>query len=249
LAFGELADIGHQLIDQDHTGGVPLQQFAQHVLPRRGAHGIRFGDQGERLGPAKLPRQFAPQGMDGLLAALPGLSGGVGGAVEHDHARLGHVEQLGAIQQGRNPGQFMQRAGAPRQMIDRQHGMGLAAAERGLKLDHRLPAPGRQAQRHLRQQQAHAFGDEGAGIEGDRILIFAGGLAGVDGGDVGGELGLLEGAFQDILMGNGEGFSPGFHRTGRVHARPTGQGTETARRRCGAGGGGRGGLPDISLQP
>ena len=42
------------------------------------------------------------------------------------------------------------------------------------------------------------------------ILVLAACLAGVHGGDVGGELGLLEGPFQHVRVGNGD-FSPGLH--------------------------------------
>lgn len=95
-------------------------------------------------------------------------------------------------------------------MIDREHGVRLSAAESGLKLHHRLSAQARQRLRDLGQQQAHTFGDEGTLEEGDGILIFAGRLASIDRRDVGGELGLLEGTFQNIPMGYRD-FSPRLH--------------------------------------
>ncbi len=78
------------------------------------------------------------------------------------------------------------------QVIDRQHRVRLAAAEGGLELNDRLAALAVQPLRDLRQQQAHALGDEGALKEGDGVLVFRRRLARLHRRDVGSELGLLE---------------------------------------------------------
>ena len=62
----------------------------------------------------------------------------------------------------------------------------------------------------LREQQPHALGDEGALEERLRVLVLGRCLARVHGGDVRGELGLLERAFQHVAMRNSD-FSPRFH--------------------------------------
>ena len=141
---------------------------------------------------------------------LPRLAGGVGGAVQHRDAGLRHIHQPGLIEQRRDAGQVAQRALARGQVIDRQHGVRLAAAEGGLQLDDRLAALAVEPLRHLGEQQAHALGDEGALEKCRGVLVFRGRLAGAHGGDVGGKLGLLERAFQHVGMGNDD-FSPRFH--------------------------------------
>ena len=92
-----------------------------------------------------------------------------------------------------------------RQVIDGQHGVRLAAAERGLQLDDRLAALAAQPLGDLREQQPHAFGDEGPLEERGRVLVLGSRLAGADGGDVGRELRLLECALQ-ARPGGGQRF-------------------------------------------
>ncbi|GAY20451.1 hypothetical protein SFOMI_0975 [Sphingobium fuliginis] len=55
--------------------------------------------------------------------------------------------------------------------------MGLAAAERGLELNDWLTALAGKALGNLREKHRHTFGDEGALVERDGILVFAAGLA------------------------------------------------------------------------
>lgn len=81
--------------------------------------------------------------------------------------------------------------------------MGLAAAERGLQLYHRVATEARQAPDDLVQQQGHALSDKGPGEELAGVLVLGGRLALLHLGDVRRELGLLEGAFQHILVGDG----------------------------------------------
>ena len=55
-------------------------------------------------------------------------------------------------------------------MIDRQHGVRFAAAEGSLELDDGLAASAIEPLGDLGQQEAHAFGDEGALEEGGSVL-------------------------------------------------------------------------------
>ena len=100
-------------------------------------------------------------------------------------------------------------------MIDGKHGVRLAAAERGLKLDNRVAALAVEATGNGCEQQAHSLGDEGALEECRRVLILPRGLAGVNRRDVGGELGLLERTFEHVRVRDGD-FSPRFqaHKRG-----------------------------------
>ena len=142
---------------------------------------------------------------------LPGLAGRKGLAVEHGDMCVRDVHHAGLVEQRRDAFQVAQGTAPGGQVIDGQHAVGLAAAKGRLQLDHRLAALAVEPLHHLDQQQAQPLRDEGALVEGGGILVLARGLAGLDGGDVGGKLRLLKGAFQDILMGCGY-FAPGFHR-------------------------------------
>jgi hypothetical protein len=66
-----------------------------------------------------------------------------------------------------------------------------------------------QALDHGIEQQAHAFGDEGALEEQRRVLVFGGRAAVMHARQIGGKFDLLEGAAQDILMRHGD-FTLGF---------------------------------------
>ena len=78
----------------------------------------------------------------------------------------------GLVKYGRHTGQLVGGDLSRRQMVDREHGVGLATTEGGLQLNDRVaPLPG-ETLRDGNQQQAHALGDEGAGEELLGILIF-----------------------------------------------------------------------------
>src|SRR5262249_7429614 len=95
-------------------------------------------------------------------------------------------------------------------MQNSQHGVGLAATEGRLELDNGLTTLPCEPLGYLGKEKVHSFRDKGAVVEGNGILVLAARLARIDGRDVGGELGLLERAFQNILVGNGD-LSPRFH--------------------------------------
>ena len=140
LPLRKLTDVSNQLIDQDDTGGMELQQITERILARRSAVGISLGDERKGFLTAELPGQLAPQCVDRLLAALPGLPRRMRGAVKHGNARLREVHQARSVHERGNTCELGQRALARGQVIDRKLGVGLAAAEGGLKLDDRLAA-------------------------------------------------------------------------------------------------------------
>ena len=209
LALLELAHVGHQLVHQDDAGGIGAEQGLQGRLTRRGAGGVGVRHQGVAGGAAQLPGQVAPEGVEGLAVAHQGLVGGGLVAVEDHHPRPGQAGDPGGVQQGGDPGEVAGGDGGAGEVIDRHLGVGLAAAEGGLELDDRIAAAAGEAVEHRVEQQAHALGDVGALEEQHRVLVLRRGLAGMDPGQVGRELGLLEGAFEDVLVGYGD-LAPGF---------------------------------------
>lgn len=113
----------------------------------------------------------------------------------------------GRVQDRRNARHVGSRHLAFGQVIHSQHRVRLAATEGGLQLDHRIATAPGQAMHHRIQQQAHAFGDEGALEEQRRVLVLGGRRAQMHTRQVGRELGLLEGALEHVLVWNGD-FAP-----------------------------------------
>ncbi|MNL78386.1 hypothetical protein D3C87_2047560 [compost metagenome] len=65
-------------------------------------------------------------------------------------------------------------------MVERQHGVRLAATECGLELDDWISTPPCQAAYDGVEQKPHPFGDESTLKEVDRLLILWACLTGVD---------------------------------------------------------------------
>ena len=86
-------------------------------------------------------------------------------------------------------------------MIERQHGVGLAAAEVGLELHHRIAAPAGETAHRAHQHRLQALGEVGAAEELDRVAVLVGPFAQVHLPEVGGELGLLVAAAGHVAMG------------------------------------------------
>ena len=92
------------------------------------------------------------------------------------------------------------RRSAARHVIERQHGVGLAAAEVGLKFDHRIAARAGESFSRADQKRAEAVGEIGAAEELLRIAVFRRRAAGVDLSEIGGELRLKEIASRDVMV-------------------------------------------------
>jgi hypothetical protein len=97
--------------------------------------------------------------------------------------------------------------------------VGLAAAERGLELHHRVAAAPAQALEHTVEQQRHALGDVGALEEQRRVLVLGRRRAGDDLGQVGRELGLQQVALKHVTMRDDD-FTPGFQVHGFAGSAP-----------------------------
>jgi hypothetical protein len=101
-------------------------------------------------------------------------------------------------------------------MVQGEHRVGLAAAEVGLQLDHRVAArlAGQASERAL-EQAGQALGQIGAAEELDRIAVFLGRVAPRHLGEVGSELGLDVTAARDVGVGRHDlapGLEPGLRR-------------------------------------
>jgi hypothetical protein len=80
-------------------------------------------------------------------------------------------------------------------MIDGQESVRFATAEGGLQLYDWLASFAAETLGHLRQEEAHALGNESSLKEGYRITVLRARLTCANGGDVRGELGLLKRTF------------------------------------------------------
>ena len=89
----------------------------------------------------------------------------------------------------------------PADVVKGEHGVGFAAAEVGLQLDHRVAARlTRQAPERALKEPGQAVGHVGATEELDGVAILAGGITALDLGEVGGKLGLGVAAARDVGM-------------------------------------------------
>ena len=89
---------------------------------------------------------------------------------------------------------------AREQVVQRQHRVGLAAAEVGLELDDRIAAAAGQPPDRARQELLEALRQVRAAEELDGIAVFVGALADVDLPQIGRELGLLVLAAGDVAV-------------------------------------------------
>ena len=86
-------------------------------------------------------------------------------------------------------------------MVQRDHGVGLAAAEVGLQFDDRVAAFAGESARRSRKHLVQALGDVGTGEEGLGVLVFRFSVALQHLKEIGREFGLVEAARCDIGVG------------------------------------------------
>ena len=154
----DLAQIGDPLVDQDQARRTLRKDRFEEVRPGSDALGVVVGDHVEGCGAAQLPGHFAP-GCANLAAAF--LNAHVlRPAPRADHNRavdvLRHrcaVLRKQLIETGQVP-----RRRSACHVVERQHGMGFAAAEVGLKLDHRVAAGAGESLGRADQKRAEAVG-------------------------------------------------------------------------------------------
>ena len=128
------------------------------------------------------------------------VAGGDAVADEDDAVDAGQVGYFGGLH---DVVDTVQLAGlrAGEEVVEGEHGVGLAAAEVGLQLHDGFAALAVQALQSICQQAAQALGEVGAAEEFGRVAVFGGALAEMDLPEVGGEFGLLVVAAGDVGVG------------------------------------------------
>ena len=221
----ELAGIGHPLVDQDQAGAVLVHQLAQHVARAGGplvvgAHPL--------IGSAapQLPGQLAPQGAHQRTVGLTDRVAGRQLEPDQDDSAHGRQRCIAArlLEHALDAGQVGGRD-AGEEVIERQHGVGLAAAKVGLELHHRVAALSAEPAHPVHQHLLEALGQVGALEESHRVAVLVRALALVHLPQVGGELGLLKAPAGHVGMG-GDDLAPGLESAvdlaldGRARATP-----------------------------
>ena len=196
----ELTRIGHPLVDQDEAGAILLEQLAQRIAGA-GRPFVVGVDAGKgRLTP-ELPGQLAPQrahhGAVGLDDRVAGRD-----LVAHQHHAADGRQRLGVgLLHDRIDAGQLAGCDTGEEVIERQHGVGLAAAEVGLELHHRIAAAAGETPHRAHQHGFQALGEVGAAEELDRVAILVRPFAQVHLPEVGGELSLLVAAAGHVAMG------------------------------------------------
>ncbi len=140
----EVARIGDQLIDDDQRRAEAEEQLAERLGPRADAGAVGLGDHRVALAAAELVGHLAPERACCAVGVRPRLGGIECRAHQHRRARLGEVDRPHLGSQPFAAGQVVQREPTAAEVVERQHAVGLAAAEGGLELHHGLAALGRQ---------------------------------------------------------------------------------------------------------
>ena len=196
----QLASVGDPLVDEDQAGTVFLEELAQHIAGAGRVLVIR-GNARECLLAAQLPRQLAPQRSDDRAV---GLGHGIPRrdlvADQHHAPDPGEAVGLRLLQHGLYTGQLAGRR-AGEQVVEGQHGVGLAAAEIGLQLNDRIAAASGKAAHRTDQHSLQALGQVGTAKELDRVPVLVRTFAQVHLPEVGRELGLLVSAARHVLVG------------------------------------------------
>ena len=180
----QLAGVGDILVDQDQGRAVVCQQLTEGVAGVGGvlvvgAHAFvgsaRFAVAAS--GMAQLPGKLAPQSAHLGAVRLGDWVAGRDAVADEDDSvdprQFGHFGSLHDVVDA------VQLAGlrAREQVIESEHGVGLAAAEVGLQLHDGLAALAVQALQSICQQTCQALGQVGAAEEFGRVAVFGGTLA------------------------------------------------------------------------
>ena len=201
----KLSRVGHPLVDQNQAWSVRVHQLAQHVARAGGPLVVGLdalegflGLLGPTGGEAELPRQLAPQRAHHRAVGL-GHRVARRDLVAHQHDALDRRElgDLGLLQH-RVDAEQLAGGGPGEEVVEREHGVGLAAAEVGLELHHRVAAVAGEPAHRADQQALQALGEIGAAEELDRLPVLVRPLAQVHLPEVRRELGLLVAATRHV---------------------------------------------------
>ena len=186
----ELARVGDPLVDQDQARPVLDEKLPQHVAGA-GRVLVVSGDAGVRRRPAQLPRQLAPQRAHDRPVVLRGRIARRDAVAHQDDAPDAQRRRRPDVAQQRLHAGQLARGSAGAEVVQREHRMGLAAAEVGLQPHHRVAAGAGQPPHGAGQHRLQALGEVGAPEEFDRVAVLVGPLAEAHLPEVGGELRLL----------------------------------------------------------
>ena len=208
----KLAGVGHPFIHQDQAGPVLHEELPEDI-PGAGGEFVVLGDAGEGLLAAKLIGQFTPHRVDhGAIGLGHRVAGG--DFVPHQHHPISLGEGLHAsFSQHRVHSRELAGADPREQVVEGQHRVGLAAAEVGLELDHRVAAGPGHPLDASHQQALEAVGEVGPPEELSGLPILVAAFAQVDLPEVRGELRLLVTATGHIGM-RGYDLAPGLKGRG-----------------------------------
>ena len=251
-----VAGVVDDFVHQDDAGAGELEQAVQFRaaggdgLAGGGGHGV------VACGAAQLPCHFAPEGVQRVAGVGAEVAGwGEPGALQDAHFGIGAALGVDASV-GEDGGDFRADAGAGdagggrieefvgavQQVVEGDEAVGFAAAEAGFGLDDGVAAVSVDAPGGGYQQVADAAGDVGAAEKFQGVAVHCRGGAVADQLEVGGEVGVPEGAFDDILLGVHSGV-PGFEGVDTARGGGRGWGRLRGGRRGGVrGSGGRRGL-------
>ena len=202
----QLASVGHPLVDEDQAVAVFIEEFQQCIAWTRRLF-VVGRDARERLLATQLPRQLAPKcSYDRAIRFGDRVPRGNLVPHQHDPARRRQLLGLRFLQHGGDPVQLS--GGRPgEQVIQRQHGVGLTAAEVRLELNDRVSASAREAADGPHQQPLQAFRQIRAPEELDGVSILVCAFTQMHLPEIGGELGLLVAPARDVPVG-GDDFPP-----------------------------------------
>ena len=172
----QLARVGDPLVDQDQARPVLDEKLLQHVAGARRALVVGRDARVRRRAP-QLPRQLAPQRPHHRAVRLgDGIARRDADAHQDHPAHRRRRRGAGLPQQRVDAGQLARR-GAGKEVVQGEHRVGLAAAEVGLQLHHRIAGRAGQPPHRAGEHALQALGQEAAPEELDRVVVLVGALS------------------------------------------------------------------------
>ena len=129
----QLARVGNPLVNEDQAWPIFVEQHAQGVAGAGGVFVVVLDHRVTFLA-AKLPREFTPQGADHRAVRLSAWDAGRNLVADDDDALGGGNFVDARLLKHRFKSRQFGRLHPAEQVIERQHGVRLAAAEIGLQL-------------------------------------------------------------------------------------------------------------------
>ena len=205
LEAAELACEGHHLVHEDEARCRLTQDRDEPLRARVGAGGLGVRNGIDRLPAPEPPREIAPQGSD--LAAVLGVhrfGRALVGAHEHRAPDLTERLDPGGLEERPHPVEALRAIARVRragEVMKREHGVGLATAEIGLKPDHGLPAPSGETRQRRAEDPPETLRHIGDAEERGRVAVLLAAFPLIDKREIGGELGIGEARLEHVRVG------------------------------------------------